>query len=440
MTNTGVAKPKGTLSWAMWDWASQSFPTIITSFVFSRYITDAVFAPAGLSEDEAAQYTGYWLGISGVIAGVLVALIAPLIGARADRAGRKKYWLMVNTYLFAASIGLMFFVAPSPDFFMFGLILLAVGGIFFEFATVNYNAMLNQVSTPSERGKVSQFGWGLGYMGGIVLLVLSLWIIRFGGNEVLGIPESDAMPVRVVMVLSMIWVIVFSLPMLLRVPESKGTGGPKPSLTSSYKRLFRDLVGMRKQNPQLLNFLIASAIYRDGLNGVFAYGAVLGGLAFGLGLTEIIIFGIGANILAGFGAFLSSFFEDRMGSKRIILISLAGVMLGGLGVFFFADWGANAYFIFGLFLTIFVGPAQAGSRTLMSRLSHEDRQGEAFGLFATTGRAISFLAPAAWAFFVGTFSPIWGIIGLIVIILVGFVLLIGVRVSEFVMPESASQS
>lgn len=440
MTNTGVAKPKGTLSWAMWDWASQSFPTIITSFVFSRYITDAVFAPAGLSEDEAAQYTGYWLGISGVIAGVLVALIAPLIGARADRAGRKKYWLMVNTYLFAASIGLMFFVAPSPDFFMFGLILLAVGGIFFEFATVNYNAMLNQVSTPSERGKVSQFGWGLGYMGGIVLLVLSLWIIQFGGNEVLGIPESDAMPVRVVMVLSMIWVIVFSLPMLLRVPESKGTGGPKPSLASSYKKLFRDLVGMRKQNPQLLNFLIASAIYRDGLNGVFAYGAVLGGLAFGLGLTEIIIFGIGANILAGFGAFLSSFFEDRMGSKRIILISLAGVMLGGLGVFFFADWGANAYFIFGLFLTIFVGPAQAGSRTLMSRLSHEDRQGEAFGLFATTGRAISFLAPAAWAFFVGTFSPIWGIIGLIVIILVGFVLLIGVRVSEFVMPESASQS
>lgn len=440
MTNTGVAKPKGTLSWAMWDWASQSFPTIITSFVFSRYITDAVFAPAGMSEAEAAQYTGYWLGISGVVVGVLVALIAPLIGARADRAGRKKYWLMVNTYLFAASIGLMFFVAPSPDFFMFGLILLAVGGIFFEFATVNYNAMLNQVSTPSERGKVSQFGWGLGYMGGIVLLVLSLWIIQFGGNEVLGIPDSNAMPVRVVMVLSMIWVIVFSLPMLLRVPESKGTGGPKPSFAASYKKLFRDLGKMGKENPQLLKFLIASAIYRDGLNGVFAYGAVLGGLAFGLGLTEIIIFGIGANILAGFGAFISSFFEDRFGSKMIILASLAGVMLGGLGVFVFAGWGVSAYFIFGLFLTIFVGPAQAGSRTLMSRLSHDDRQGEAFGLFATTGRAVSFLAPAAWAIFVGTFSPIWGIIGLMVIILAGFLLLMTVRVAEFVMPDNSTAS
>lgn len=439
MTNNAVVKPKGTLSWAMWDWASQSFPTIITSFVFSRYITDAAFAPAGLSEDDAAQYTGYWLGISGVIAGILVAVIAPLIGARADRVGRKKYWLMVNTYLFAAAIGLMFFVAPSPDFFMFGLILLAVGGIFFEFATVNYNAMLSQVALPAERGKVSQFGWGLGYMGGIVLLVLSLWIIQFGGNEVLGIPDSDALPVRVVMILSMIWVVVFSLPMLLKVPESKGTGGAKPSFAASYKKLFKDLAGMRKQNPELLKFLIASAIYRDGLNGVFAYGAVLGGLAFGLGLTEIIIFGIGANILAGFGAFVSSFFEDKVGSKTIILISLGGVMLGGLGVFFFAGWGVTAYFVFGLFLTIFVGPAQAGSRTLISRLSHDDRQGEAFGLFATTGRAVSFLAPAAWAFFVGTFSPIWGIIGLISIILIGFVLLLMVRVSEFVMPTDTNQ-
>jgi UMF1 family MFS transporter len=241
------------------------------------------------------------------------------------------------------------------------------------------------------------------------------------------------------MIMSMVWVLVFSLPMLLRVPESKGTGGAKPSFVSSYKKLFKDLAGMRKNNPELLKFLIASAVYRDGLNGVFAYGAVLGGLAFGLGLTEIIIFGIGANILAGVGAFVSAFFEDRYGSKKIILISLAGVMVGGIGVFvfFFAGWGVWAYFIFGLFLTLFVGPAQAGSRTLMSRLSHDDRQGEAFGLFATTGRAVSFLAPAAWAFFVWAFSPIWGILGLISIILVGFGLLLMVRVSAFVMPDNS---
>ena len=430
MTDSAVAspKPKGTLSWAMWDWASQAFPTVVTSFIFGRYITDTAFAPAGLSEGEAEQYTGFWLGVSGIIAGVLIALIAPIVGRRADTSGRKKMWLMINTWLFAGTIGLMFFVQPSNDFFFFGLTLLAVGGIFFEFATVNYNSMLNEVARPKERGKVSQFGWGLGYMGGIVLLVMALWIIQFGGAELLGIPDSDALSVRVVMIISMFWVLIFSIPLMLNVPEAKAIpGAEKEKVLAAYGNLFRSLARMNKENPNLLKFLIASAVYRDGLNGVFAYGAVLGGLAFGLGLTEIIIFGIAANIVAGFGAFVGSFFEDRIGSRKVVFVSLAGVMLGGLGVFVFASAGTIAFFGFGLFLCTFVGPAQAASRTMMSRLSADDKQGEAFGLYATTGRAVSFLAPAAWTLFVGLFTPLWGIIGLMSILLIGFVLLMSVK-------------
>ena len=222
MTNNDVApaRPKGTFSWALWDWASQAFPTVVTSFIFGRYITSEFFAPAGYSLEEAGQYTAFWLGISGVFAGVLIALIAPIVGRRADTSGRKKFWLMINTYLFAATIGLMFFVAPSSDFFVFGLVLLAAGGIFFEFATVNYNSMLNEVARPHERGKISQFGWGLGYIGGIILLVMALWIIQFGGAELLGIPDTDALSVRVVMVISMFWVIIFSIPLMLKVPEA----------------------------------------------------------------------------------------------------------------------------------------------------------------------------------------------------------------------------
>lgn len=431
MSNDAIEtkRPRGTVSWALWDWASQSFPTVVTSFIFGRYITDTVFAPAGLSQSEAEQYTGFWLGVSGIIAGVLIALIAPIVGRRADTSGRKKLWLMINTWLFAATIGLMFFVQPNDAFFFFGLTLLAVGGIFFEFATVNYNSMLNVVAKPSERGKVSQFGWGLGYMGGIVLLVMALWIIQFGGAEMLGIPDSDALSVRVVMIISMFWVLIFSIPLMLNVPEAKGTAEPgtKESVFAAYRNLFRALVAMSKENPNLLRFLIASAVYRDGLNGVFAYGAVLGGLAFGLGLTDIIIFGIAANVVAGFGAFVGAFFEDRIGSRRVVFISLAGVILGGLGVFIFASAGTIAFFGFGLFLCTFVGPAQAASRTMMSRLSADDKQGEAFGLYATTGRAVSFLAPAAWTLFVGLFSPLWGIIGLMVILLIGSLLLFGVR-------------
>ena len=430
MTNIDVAaaRPKGTFSWALWDWASQTFPTVVTSFIFGRYITSEFFAPAGYSLAEAGQYTAFWLGISGVVAGVLIALIAPIVGRRADTSGRKKFWLMVNTYLFAGTIGLMFFVAPSSDFFVFGLVLLAAGGIFFEFATVNYNSMLNEVARPHERGKISQFGWGLGYIGGIILLVMALWIIQFGGAELLGIPDTDALSVRVVMVISMFWVIIFSIPLMLKVPEAKPIAGTEnEGVLLAYKKLIRSLVTMRKENPNLLKFLIASAVYRDGLNGVFAYGAVLGGIAFGLDLTEIILFGIAANIVAGIGAFVGSFFEDRVGSRKIIFVSLVGVIVGGFGVFIFESAGTIAFFSFGLFLCTFVGPAQAASRTMMSRLSADDKQGEAFGLYATTGRAVSFLAPAAWAIFVGLFSPIYGILGLMLILVVGLLLLISVR-------------
>ena len=430
MTNNEVEtkKRRGTFSWALWDWASQAFPTVVTSFIFGRYITSEFFAPAGYSVEEAGQYTGFWLGISGVFAGVLIALIAPIIGRRADTSGRKKFWLMVNTYLFAATIGLMFFVAPSEDFFVFGLVLLAAGGIFFEFATVNYNSMLNEVARPHERGKISQFGWGLGYIGGIILLVMALWIIQFGGAEVLGIPDSDALSVRVVMIISMFWVIIFSIPLMLNVPESKAVPGTKnESVLVAYQKLFQSLVKMRKDNPNLFKFLLASAVYRDGLNGVFAYGAVLGGIAFGLSLTEIILFGIAANVVAGIGAFVGSFFEDRIGSRKIIFVSLAGVIIGGFGVFVFASAGTIAFFGFGLFLCTFVGPAQAASRTMMSRLSADDKQGEAFGLYATTGRAVSFLAPAAWAIFVGLFSPIYGILGLMIILVIGLLMLLGVK-------------
>lgn len=430
MTNNDVApaRPKGTFSWALWDWASQAFPTVVTSFIFGRYITSEFFAPAGYSLEEAGQYTAFWLGISGVFAGVLIALIAPIVGRRADTSGRKKFWLMVNTYLFAGTIGLMFFVAPSSDFFVFGLVLLAAGGIFFEFATVNYNSMLNEVARPHERGKISQFGWGLGYIGGIILLVMALWIIQFGGAELLGIPDTDALSVRVVMVISMFWVIIFSIPLMLKVPEAKPIAGTEnEGVLLAYKKLIRSLITMRKENPNLLKFLIASAVYRDGLNGVFAYGAVLGGIAFGLDLTEIILFGIAANIVAGIGAFVGSFFEDRVGSRKIIFVSLVGVIVGGFGVFVFESAGTIAFFGFGLFLCTFVGPAQAASRTMMSRLSADDKQGEAFGLYATTGRAVSFLAPAAWAIFVGLFSPIYGILGLMLILVVGLLLLISVR-------------
>ncbi|HEY7797082.1 MAG TPA: MFS transporter, partial [Microbacteriaceae bacterium] len=169
-----------------------------------------------------------------------------------------------------------------------------------------------------------------------------------------------------------------------------------------------------------------------------AFGAVLGAIAFGLDLTGVILFGIAANLVAGAGTFAAALLEDRFGSKRVMLFSILGVIIGGFLVFLFASWGPPAFFIFGLLLCTFVGPAQAAGRTMLSRLSKNEEQGEMFGLYATTGRSISFLSPAAWSLFVGSFGAIYGILGLMLVLAVGFLLMLMVKDIRYSADEQVS--
>jgi UMF1 family MFS transporter len=181
--------------------------------------------------------------------------------------------------------------------------------------------------------------------------------------------------------------------------------------------------------------LISSAIYRDGLAGVFTFGAVLGSLAFGFDQTEIILFGIAANVVSGLGAVFGGLLDDRIGSKNVIVASLIGLIIAGSGVFFFAGAGQITYWIGGLLLCLFVGPAQASSRTFVSRFTPLGREGEVFGLYQTTGRAVSFLSGTFWAISISIATvylgcngaTIWGIWGLMVILIVGLLLLLRVH-------------
>ena len=148
------------LAWASWDWGSSAFNAVMTTFVFTVYLTSKAFG----GEDQASAV----LGAALAVAGVAVALLAPVTGQRSDTGGRRKLWLGVNTAAVVVLTGLCFFVFPRPDYLILGVTLIALGNVFFEFAGVNYNAMLTQISTPRNIGKVSGFGWGMGYLGGIV--------------------------------------------------------------------------------------------------------------------------------------------------------------------------------------------------------------------------------------------------------------------------------
>jgi len=417
---------KKTFAWALWDWAQQPYPTIMQTFIFPVYLAGAV-AEAGTNADAL-------LGIATGVAGFLLAIIAPVLGRRSDEGGRRKFWLMISTYGLVVIMVASFFVEPKAEFLIFGLVLYGLGSVVQETAYVNYYAMLKSVSSPSTIGRISGYAWGLGYAGGILLLAVALFGFVLPGT-VFGVPATDGLEVRTVFLFCAIWTVIFSIPIFTQVPEIEKKSSKKESIFRSYVLLWAQLKSLYKQAPETLKFLISSAVYRDGLAGVFSFGAVLGSLAFGFSQTEIIIFGMAANIVAGIGAVIGGRIDDVIGSRNVIAASLIGLIIAGFGVFLFADAGQITYWIGGLALCLFVGPAQASSRTFVSRFAPEGREGEVFGLYQTTGRAISFLSGFFWATAITIAAvvtgeentTIYGVLGLMVILIVGLMLLLRVN-------------
>ena len=419
------------LAWGTWDWGSAAFNAVIVTFVFSVYLTDSVGADL-----DGPLSAATWLSISVALAGLVIALTAPVMGQRADRGGRRRRSLAIWTYLTVLLTALMFLVdadAPYPWFFI-GLALLAAGSITFEFAEVSYFAMLRQVSTPATVGRVSGFGWAMGYFGGILLLLTAfLGFISGDGPErgMLGITTDGGLNVRWVCLVAAVWFAVFALPVLRSVPENRprGRGTDEPGFVESYRILWRDLRTLWRTDPRTVKFLVASAVFRDGLAGVFTFGAILAVTVFGLAPGDVLIFGVAANVVAALGAVVAGPIDDRAGPKAVIVGSLLA-MLATMTVLLFVD-GPAMFWVFGLLMCLFVGPAQSASRSFLARLAPPGGDGQMFGLYATTGRAVSFLAPALFGLFTWVFgADRAGIAGIALVLLVGLALLLPVRTPD----------
>jgi len=327
-------------------------------------------------------------------------------------------------------------VRPEPGSLtanlLLGIALLGLGNVFFELAGVNYNAMLAQVSTPATRGRVSGLGWGAGYIGGIVLLLILF--VGFINPDVgwFGVTGSDGLDIRMSVLVAALWFGVFAVPVLVVVPEAPPTDRrPHPGLVASYRRLFADIAALWRDRRETLYFLLASAVYRDGLAGVFTFGAVIASGTFGFSASQVIVFAIAANVVAGLSTVAAGFLDDRVGPKAIIVTALVGLLVAGAAVFVLHDGGRTVFWIFGLLLCVFVGPAQSCSRSLLSRLIPPGHESEVFGLYATTGRAASFLAPLGFSTFVVlSGAQYWGILGLLLVIALGLGLLLRSKVEK----------
>ncbi len=400
-------------SWIMFDWAAQPYFTLITVFVFAPYFASRV-AP------DPATGQALW-GFATAAAGLVIAVLSPVLGAVADASGRRKPWIAAFGALLVIGSMLMWVAKPGDASTVVPVLLafsLATIGV--EFATVFNNAMMPTLVPPDKIGRLSGTGWATGYIGGILSLVLVLGFLAanpetgrtlFGLTPLFGLDPAMHEGDRISGPLTGLWFVVFVLPMFLFTPDYPA----RARLGAAMRAGLNDLAATLKLLPSrrsLAAFLIANMIYTDGLVSLFAFGGIYAAGTFGWNTIQIGTFGILLAAAGTLGAWLGGKCDDMLGPKTVIVASLvvllaaivAILMISVDSVFFievapphgtalFASAAERAYLVFGFLIGLAAGPLQAASRSLLIQMAPRDRVAQYFGLFALTGKVTSFVGP-----------------------------------------------
>ncbi|HIN12414.1 MAG TPA: MFS transporter, partial [Acidobacteria bacterium] len=380
-------------AWCTYDWANSAFTTLVVTFIYSTYFVQA-FA------DDPDTGTAFWSrGI--VVSSILIAVLSPVLGAAADRGGARRKFLIISTLVCVAATTVLAFITPDQsNAVLTALTVFVIANVAFEVGMVFYNAFLPAVVSPERIGRVSGYGWGLGYAGGLVCLVVALLVFVGlpGSDPLLALSTEDAFNVRATNLLVAGWFLIFSLPIFLWVRDSaKGASvsiGVPETGRSPLRQAFTDLkVTAQKirHYRQIIRFLLARLVYNDGLVTVFAFAGIYASGTFDFTQSDIIVFGIVINVAAGLGAWVFGIMDDRRGGKSTIMVSLVALSVATL-IAVLAP-GRPWLWVAGIGIGIFAGPNQSASRSLMGRFVPERHQSEFFGFFAFSGKATAFLGP-----------------------------------------------
>jgi len=373
----------GLISWCLYDWANSAFSTIVATFVFPVYFTQMV------ARDPIGGATQWSYAVAA--AALAVAIGAPALGAIADNMGRRKPWLFTFTLLTLALTAALWWVEPSAPFVLPALTLYAAASMSFGFAMIFYDAMLRSIAPPGYLGRLSGWGWALGYAGGLLCLVVALFGLLKAEPPPFGLAVAQAEHIRATNLLVTLWFAFFSIPIFIFTPDRPATGF---SVGQAVQKGIAGLASSVRQivrRPGIGRFLIAYMLYSNGVNTLFSFGGVYAAGVFGMSLDEVLYFGILLNIAAGLGAAVFAWIDDLIGSKCTVLIALCGLSSLGLATVLVEtkDW----FVLLGGALGLFVGPAQAAGRSMMARLAPAGLETEAFGLYELSGKATIFAGP-----------------------------------------------
>lgn len=443
--------PAGALAgWILMDWALQPFHTLIVTFLFAPYFTNAV---AG----DPVRGQAWW-GYAAAVAGVVIALGGPILGAMADRGSRKPM-TAVTVIVMALASAMLWIARPGADGTTIILVLTAfvVAVAAAEYTTVFTNSMMPSLVPPSELGRLSGASWAVAYTGGLIALILMAGFIvtspgstttLMGLNPLLPLDAAQRQGDRLTGPFAAIWLLIFVIPFFLFTPDIKPAHKPEPMSLSAP---LRDLWGTLKllpSMPSMMYFLLARALYTDGLSAVFVFGGIYGSSVFGWQLAELGIFGIVLIVIGVLGATVGGFLDDRLGSKTVILAGLVVLMIGAVGILsvtpnsvlygisstpkaagssVFSSSGEKVFLVFAGLVALASAPVQSASRSLLARIAPPDKTAQFFGLFAFSGKVTAFLAPLLIALTTQlSGSQRFGMASVLIFFVVGFALMMPV--------------
>jgi UMF1 family MFS transporter len=421
--------------WFFFDWASQPYNTLLLTFIFGPYVKEV------LGDGTAAQSAwGFGIGAAGVV----IALLAPVLGALADTSGSRMRWIWIFSVMYVAGSAGVWLASPDDFNLYLVLFLFAIGLIGMEFATIFTNSMLPDLGTADEIGRISGNGWAFGYLGGLIALVLMLALFAEGPNgttmlgqpPALGLDPETREGTRFVGPLTAIWFIVFMIPFFLWVREPRAVRAPKGAAALALKGLAGTIRSLPR-TPSLLAYLASSMFYRDALNGIYVFGGIYAAGVLNWSVVDTGIFGILAIILGAVFAWIGGKADARFGPKPVISVSILALTAAAIATVFVSRTSVFGvpvdaasrlpditFYVIGAVIGAAGGALQSASRTMMVRQANPRRMTEAFGLYALAGKATSFIAPLS----IGTVTYLTGsqqlgVTPLIVLFLVGLFLL-----------------
>jgi UMF1 family MFS transporter len=372
---------KAIASWALYDFANSPFTTLVVTFVYATYFTRAI------AENEIVG-TALWSRAITITA-LIVAVASPFLGALADRGGYRKAFVLVATIVCAAATASLYPVLPGEV--VTALVLFVIANVAYEFATVFYNAFLPDIAPPNKIGAISGWAWGIGFVGGLLALAVSLVALVQPETPWFGISTENGENVRATNLLVAIWLLVFTIPLALFVAEDRSRVSKRGQVfrdtVTQLRRTFREVRKYR----QVVRFLIARLVYNDGLVTVFAFGGIYAAGTFGFTIEQVLVFGIVINLAAGAGAIAFGYLDDKVGAKATIVVSLIGLFVA-TSIALAATTVAWLW-VAGILIGIFTGPNQSAGRSLMGRFVPPDKENEFFGFFAFSGKLTAFAGP-----------------------------------------------